>query len=76
MAIPDIKSIFSGEFQTANNVILIEEDSGLENQSQTNAVFSEKWEKYSKRKFRNRKSSSHFSGTGTWISMALLMRMT
>lgn len=48
MAIPDTKSIFSGEFQTINNVIVIEDDSGLENQSQTNAVFSEKWEKYSK----------------------------
>lgn len=47
-----ISDIFTERFPTVGDVIVIADDSGDENQSQTNAVFSEKWQKYSQEEIR------------------------
>lgn len=50
---PELSDIFAERFPTVDNVIVVADDSGDINQSQTNAVFSEKWQKYSQEEIRD-----------------------
>ena len=43
----DVMNLLDGEYPISNRVILLDEDSILENQKQTNDVFSKKWVAYS-----------------------------
>jgi ubiquinone/menaquinone biosynthesis C-methylase UbiE len=44
----DVMKLLGGEYPVFNGVVLLDEDSILENQKQTNDVFSKKWVAYSK----------------------------
>lgn len=49
----DLTAVFTGTFPTSGDVIIVADDAFDPNQRQTNAVFSEKWQKYSQEEIRN-----------------------
>ena len=56
----DINKIFKEDFSIEKGVFVVSKDSSLENQSQTNAIFSEKWIKYSKEEIAEQEALFEF----------------
>ena len=55
-----IKALFDCELEDISDVFIISEDSDLENQNQTNAIFSEKWIKYSREEIKQQEALFKF----------------
>ena len=55
-----INNIFQQEFSIQDGVFIISDESNIENQSQTNDIFSEKWIKYSQEELSEQEALFEF----------------